>query len=95
MGFIALSFQSDLVKMHALFCSIHPPNGLSKCVGLVKKTLLVLSEHFSTYPEEVLHLIARTFTLNRLRLMNDIANKKKKGTLRGKNTTSRLAHNNS
>ena len=82
--------------MHALFCSIHPPNGLSKCVGLVKKTLLVLSNHYSTYPEEVLHLIARTFTLNRLRLMNDIASQKKKGgTLRGKKTTARLAHNNS
>ena len=88
------------MAMHALFCSIHPPNGLSKGVGVVKKTFNALSQHFPTYPKEVLHLTARMFTFNRLRLMNEIeANKCGKGkkgdkTMRGKIVTSRLAHSN-
>ena len=88
------------MAMHALFVSIHPPNGLSKGVGVVKKTFNALSQHFPSYPQEVLNLTSRMFTFNRLRLMNEIeANKSGKGkkgdkTIRGKNATTRLAHSN-
>ena len=67
-------FHNDVVKMHAVFSSIHPHKSLSKGPGVVQKCLFVLSQHFPKYHPEILHFTARLFTFSRLRLMNELAN---------------------
>ena len=64
--------------MYSIFCALHPPNGLSKGVGVVKKCVDAFRSNFPSYNENVLLCTARMFTNKRLKQVNKDFNVKKK-----------------
>ena len=69
-------FNNDVKIMYALFCKLHPENGLSTGDGLITRCFDVFSQRFPDYNEQLLRFSARFITLTRLRTIN-IKRKKK------------------
>ena len=90
-------FKDDLTKMYAIFNSLHPKNGLSKEIGILKRNCNAFKKHFPDYHDEVIKLASNEFTFSKLKRLNQDGNEKKgenKGdrTLRSKTATSRFSH---
>ena len=86
-------FSNDVKIMYALFCKLHPENGLSTGDGLITRCFDVFSQRFPDYNEQLLRFSARFITLTRLRTIN-IKRKKKATstrTLRGAIVDARFA----
>ena len=86
-------FSNDCKIMYALFCKLHPENGLSSGDGLISRCFDVFSQRFPDHSEKLLRFSARTMTLTRLRTIN-LKRKKSQGksrTLRGAIVDARFA----
>ena len=84
--------------MYSVFCECHPLDSLTKGPGVVNRCFIAFKAHFSTFPNELLLLLAQTFTFRRLEKMNDAATNKRKSdenlgaqTVGGKNRVARFA----
>ena len=87
-------FNNDVKIMYALFCKLHPENGLSTGDGLITRCFDVFSQRFPDYNEQLLRFSARFITLTRLRTINIKRKKKAKSssrTLRGAIVDARFA----
>ena len=65
-----VQFSDDISKMYQLFCSIHPPNDISKEIGVVRRCVAIFKNHFPSHADEVLLCVAKEFTNRRLRKVN-------------------------
>ena len=86
-------FSNDCKIMYALFCKLHPENGLSSGDGLISRCFDVFSQRFPDHNEKLLRFSARVMTLTRLRTIN-LKRKKSQGksrTLRGAIVDARFA----
>ena len=62
--------------MYSIFCSIHPPDQLSKEPGIIQKCADEFTKYFS-YDEKILFVVANMFTLKRLKKINEKFNQRK------------------
>ena len=69
----------DFKIMRQMFIDHHPKNDLKRGRGVITNYFLLIVKHFPQYDKQILHLVARVFTRFRLRWMNRVAKKKKKG----------------
>ena len=64
--------------MYDIFSDFHPPNALSKNLGIIQNCANEFKRHFPSYDEKILYNTAKMFTLKRLKKINEKFNEKKK-----------------
>ena len=99
------SFEKDVRTMYEKFCSLHPEGDILRETDIITRFAKSLQQIFSNYDFKVLKLVSRTFTVIRIREINDaikkqrlLANRKNKDgntpfTYRGRNQIARLSSN--
>ena len=71
------SFKHDTTKFYELFCANHPKNGIKKEAGIISGFAKLLHSEFPQYNYKVLYLVAKVFTVVRLREVNNLEFKRR------------------